>query len=472
MSETAPIGEWDFDGLEGGLSEHGDLCTFTIPDATLTPGPRSTMQDRPAGLNLHDPNRASFSQPLDSDRRRLDEEAAANQEIPPHLPKLRLLRWNEWDEHRAYDEDPPICIRYALEVNVTAKKQGKRNKNVILRETEPLVVLAPSVYWEQILHKKVKRSIKRKFPSVTPPRPEDSTVIVSVTSRSEQELVKPFDGLNIQWSVIDNQLVSWSEHLQRGKKLRVKIICNFVDQSSVSASSSDTARVGRQSATTRQLTQLDPETPSQKVLRLFSCDDENCGPYCFNDPDTKKHRKLLTLPLKHLVRYKENGFALNSHNDVPEHIRQEIRASEQERQERHEKLSSRKDTQPIHINNIMPSQREHSLATTVETLESGHVAEPPVCKRLRIPGPRDVAVWDYVRWQQANVQEQSSKQRYQDAGQLLVDQGWDPAQLHNSQRVKMLVDAGMVPGIAQHFIDDIKEWAEGYTYEGMKAEFI
>ena len=59
-----------------------------------------------------------------------------------------------------------------------------------------------------------------------------------------------------------------------------------------------------------------------------------------------------------------------------------------------------------------------------------------------------------------------------DAGQLLVDQGWDPAQLHNSQRVKILVDAGMVPGIAQHFIEDIKEWAEGYTYEGMKAEFI
>ena len=471
MSEIALTDEWDLNVLEGDLSGYRDLGTFTFPDATQPHAATSPVQENAAGQNLRDPDRASFSQPPNGDRRRLDEEAAASQEIQPDLPKLRRLQWNEWDEHGAYNEDPPTCIRYALEVNVTAKKQKKRNKSVILRETEPLVVLAPSVYWDRVLYKKVKKQIKRKYPSGPAPQPEDCTVIVSVTDRGEQDLVKQFESLNIRWLAIENQLQAWSESLRNGKKLRVKILCNFVDYSSAQATS-HTGTVGRQSATARQLTQLDPETSSQKVLRLFSCDDGNCGPYCFNDPDTKKHRKLLTLPLKHLVRYKENGFALNSHSDVPEHIRQEIRASEQERQERHEKLSSRKDTQPIHINNIMPSQSEHSLATTVERLGSAHVAELPACKRLRIPGPRDVAVWDYVRWQQANVQEQSSKQRYQDAGQLLVDQGWDPAQLYNSQRVKMLVDAGMVPGIAQHFIDDIKEWAEGYTYEDMKAEFI
>lgn len=121
------------------------------------------MQENAAGLNLHDPDRASFSQPPNGDRRRLDEEAAASQEIRPDLPKLRLLQWNEWDEHGAYGEDPPTCIRYALEVNVTAKKQNKRNKSVILRETEPLVVLAPSVYWDRVLYKKVKKTDEKKI---------------------------------------------------------------------------------------------------------------------------------------------------------------------------------------------------------------------------------------------------------------------------------------------------------------------
>ena len=52
MSETAPTDEWDFNVLEGGLSEYGDLCAFTFPDATLAPAPRSTVQDRPASAGV------------------------------------------------------------------------------------------------------------------------------------------------------------------------------------------------------------------------------------------------------------------------------------------------------------------------------------------------------------------------------------------------------------------------------------
>ena len=112
MSEPAFADEWDFNVLEGGLSGYGTVN----PDATQPRAITSPVQENAAAQNLtlHNPDRASFSQPPNGDRRRLDEEGAASQEIQPDLPKLRLLQWNEWDEHGAYDEDPPTCIRLRI----------------------------------------------------------------------------------------------------------------------------------------------------------------------------------------------------------------------------------------------------------------------------------------------------------------------------------------------------------------------
>jgi hypothetical protein len=38
--------------------------------------------------------------------------------------------------------------------------------------------------------------------------PEDTTVVVSVTERSERDLTKRFDDTSIDWAVIERQLVA------------------------------------------------------------------------------------------------------------------------------------------------------------------------------------------------------------------------------------------------------------------------
>ena len=41
--------------------------------------------------------------------------------------------------------------------------------------------------------------------------PDDTNVVVSVTGRSERDLTKRFNELDIEWPVVENQLVQWSD---------------------------------------------------------------------------------------------------------------------------------------------------------------------------------------------------------------------------------------------------------------------
>jgi hypothetical protein len=60
-------------------------------------------------------------------------------------------------------------------------------------------------------------------------RPDDSNVVVSVNERSERDLIKRFDEVQVDWSVVDKQLLSWGELLRAGKRLRVDISFNHVE---------------------------------------------------------------------------------------------------------------------------------------------------------------------------------------------------------------------------------------------------
>ncbi|KAK4119843.1 hypothetical protein N657DRAFT_532497, partial [Parathielavia appendiculata] len=50
---------------------------------------------------------------------------------------------------------------------------------------------------------------------------DETNVVVSVTDRSERDLTKRFDELDIDWGV--EQLMAWSHLLCEGKRLRVDI---------------------------------------------------------------------------------------------------------------------------------------------------------------------------------------------------------------------------------------------------------
>jgi hypothetical protein len=58
-----------------------------------------------------------------------------------HRKKLSFCQLNDWDEDKAYNEDPPSYIHYSIEWKVTV------NNRVVSKDTEPDMVLAPGSYW-------------------------------------------------------------------------------------------------------------------------------------------------------------------------------------------------------------------------------------------------------------------------------------------------------------------------------------
>ena len=96
-------------------------------------------------------------------------------------------------------------------------------------------------------------------------------MVVSVTARSEPDLTKQFE-LEIDWRVVEKQLVQWSNFFQDGKKLRVEITFNYVDSTGQPRRGSKKAS---SSATQRMLSDLATETNAEKPM--FRYDRRSMG---------------------------------------------------------------------------------------------------------------------------------------------------------------------------------------------------
>jgi hypothetical protein len=97
----------------------------------------------------------------------------------------------------------------------------------------------------------------------------------------------------------------------------------------------------------------------QEVYALLRCFGSLCnlGPHCWRDPFGKKYYKLRTHHLKALVEFVQQGHALKSYDNVPEDVREQLYAEEQQRRERQ---STRigvptPSLPPINITNVLPT---------------------------------------------------------------------------------------------------------------------
>ena len=73
----------------------------------------------------------------------------------PHEPQsvqLCFVPFALWDKETVYDEQPPIYIHYLIDRKVNLNN----NNHPVTRITEPDLVLAPSIYWQKFLKKKVE----------------------------------------------------------------------------------------------------------------------------------------------------------------------------------------------------------------------------------------------------------------------------------------------------------------------------
>jgi hypothetical protein len=137
--------------------------------------------------------------------------------------RLELLTLDEWNENETYDEDPPTCLHYSIEWNVTL------NNKLFSKDTEPDLVLAPRFYWSLFLREKLDKLLHKKLSSSKRVTREDTNVVVMVTDRLERDLTKRFDGRDIDWFLVKKQFLAWGESFRAGRKLRVDVSFNYVE---------------------------------------------------------------------------------------------------------------------------------------------------------------------------------------------------------------------------------------------------
>jgi hypothetical protein len=126
-----------------------------------------------------------------------------------------------------------------------------------------------------------------------------------------------------------------------------------------------------------------------------SCD---LGPHCWQDPYGKKHYKLYRDQLESLVKYVQSGGVLQSHEDVPGMIREQIYRAERQRLDiprPHSRLIAESSCSPITITNVLLAQARQAAESTALPFLENKTAAPVDIPDLYILGLLDVAVREY-----------------------------------------------------------------------------
>ncbi|EED11616.1 conserved hypothetical protein [Talaromyces stipitatus ATCC 10500] len=345
-----------------------------------TPGNFSTASSPP----IHSPQPTTFLE-YPSQREPQSDQLCF---VPPTL----------WEKDKTYDEHPPIYLHYLIDWKV------KLNNRTITKVTEPDVVLAPGAYWQKVLREKVERVKSRKVFSDRRARLEETTVVASVLNDRSQKLHQQAEGIDIDWGMTGKQLLEWKELFRRGKKLRLDVCVNYVADDNEQSSTRNGEKRNTRSVTNAMLAErearIDAEqssgqsSPWRDVYDKMKCPGPPCKNsegYCWQDPVGKKHYRLNTHHLTHLVdMVKKKRLFLETHDDVPEMIREQLYAEERLSLERKKRPKGNSLIEapylPININVLStPSPQPSIVATPAGSPPSvlhTHSKSPSACNTL------------------------------------------------------------------------------------------
>jgi hypothetical protein len=319
-------------------------------------------------------------------------------------------------------------IEYSTEWKVTVN-----NRAIMPKILEPEQDALPADFWGHSLEPKLASFLRKKNRLL---KSESTTVVVSVTARATPAITELFDDTTIDWTVIHKHLSKWGELFRAGKKLKLSFSFNYIDAPQSSTTLSQTARRGRLSRTHRMLNERDEQVGAEEaasgqpsiwadVYRTFRCPGHPCqlGPYCWINPDGRKHYKLLGLHIESLVEYKQQGHILTSHEHVPDDIRQQLFDAEKESLDRHKnKTSSAATVPPIPITiTVLPAPG--GIPAPDVPLESS------LTDRLNIPGHLEDQVEGYSAWHESRVKTPEWKEDCKKARDAMIKHGVDLNQI-------------------------------------------
>ncbi|KAJ5111804.1 hypothetical protein NUU61_001434 [Penicillium alfredii] len=382
---------------------------------------------------------------------------------PPDQPSFHAAV--EHEDGSAWDEHSPDCIHYQIEW------RAKLNNRVVVKDTEQDLTLPPSSYWEQI-KEDAGSILRRKIARSRRVRLDDTSLVLSVNDRSQRDLTKRFEGTRIDWTAVEKQLLAWGHLYRRGKKPRLQISINYMEDSGPLPSRTD--KRGKSSVTKRMLAdrdaQIDAEQVSgqhsvwREVYRVMRCPGPPChheGQYCWQDPEGKRHYRLKTHHLKDLVKYVEQGGVLETHDDIPDSLREQLYAEDNQRLEKRKKTTDSSAVAsmcpPININVLPAGTSEQLMPTPANDATS---AKSGCAESIMVHGLLDVAVEKYTEWQQSRVSNETFRDNLTKARDVTLENCLDLMQIYEDQDPGFFVKHGVKVGAARRFVRDIGLWVK------------
>jgi len=416
-------------------------------------------------MSSPDPSYDSFAFDPDDDQwNPYDDSSQRQTQTNEETNELKFCQLSNWESKKTYDDS---YIHYTIEWKMTVN-----NRAIMPKDTLQDMVLAPADSWKHVLKTKLEESVQQQNRSL---ELNFISVVVSVTQRKEPPLSKVFPKTSIDWAVIESQLVAWSKFYRAGKKLKLNLSFDYVDATNTSLRRGD--KRGH-SSTTRQMLatgalQADAEQHSSRqslvwrhVYKTMRCAGSPCekGPHCWVDPVGKKHYKLYTPHLTDIVEYVQNGHKLETHDDVPKDIREQLYAEERQALERHKKATrtSAASLPPINITMLpAPSHQTSNVVSSpagTTALDIPSKSTPIV--HLDIPGFLDVQVEEYCAWQESRFKRPSLKVEYKKACDVIIGDAMDLGLIRQDPNPDFLTEKGVLLGVAKHIVGDIDYWVK------------
>ena len=114
----------------------------------------------------------------------------------------------------------------------------------------------------------------------------------------------------------------------------------------------------------------------------------------------KKHYKLRTHHLEGIIKHVQQGGAFEGHDDLPEEVREQLYAEEQQGVERQRKrrAPSVASCPPINITNVLPAQSPHASYLYPAGPQPECVGTVARVEALEIPEPLHISVQRYTNW--------------------------------------------------------------------------